>query len=192
MTMPRGPGALGALALLALVLSVVKHLAGGDLPLRLDGMKPRYLMNLNPRDPGPQRAQEFARHADTRHIRYDIDPGLGVDAATLNREVRRITPAAGARSRDANPVFAELKGKIRVPLMTIHETADFRVPFRLQQDYRRRAEAAGSGHLLVQRAMRWPAHCSFDGAMRQQAFDDLVAWMERGWCRRATTCSATS
>jgi hypothetical protein len=160
--------------------SVVKHLSGGDVPLRLDGMKPRYIMNLNPRDPGPARAQEFSRHADTRGIVYDIDPGLGLDAATLNREIRRVTPAPGARSRDANPVFAELTGKIRVPLMTIHETADFRVPFRLEQSYRRRAQAAGTGHLLVQRAVRWAGHCSFDGVAREQAFGDLVAWMERG------------
>jgi prolyl oligopeptidase family protein len=160
--------------------SVVKHLSGGDVPLRLDGMMPRYIMNLNPRDPGPARAQEFSRHADTRGIVYDIDPGLGLDAATLNREIRRIAPAPGARSRDANPVFAELTGKIRVPLMTLHETADFRVPFRLEQSYRRRAQAAGTGHLLVQRAVRWAGHCSFDGVAREQAFGDLVAWMERG------------
>ena len=160
--------------------SVVKHLAGGDLPFRLEGMKQAYTRNIVPRHPGPWRVQEFTRHADTRSIRYDIDPGLGLDAATLNREVRRIMPAPGARSRETNPVFAELTGQIRVPLMTIHETADFRVPFRLQQNYRRRAVAAGRGHLLVQRASRWPGHCVFDSAMREQAFDDLVTWMERG------------
>ena len=111
---------------------------------------------------------------------YEIDPGLGVDAATLNRDIRRYTPAPGARSRDANPVFAELTGKIAVPVMAVHETADFRVPFRLQQNYRRRVQAAGRGHLLVQRAVRWAGHCSFDGTVREHAFDDLVAWIERG------------
>src|SRR5262249_5768042 len=35
--------------------SVIKHLSGGDLPLRLEGMKQRYVQNLNPRDPGPDR-----------------------------------------------------------------------------------------------------------------------------------------
>jgi hypothetical protein len=175
--------------------SVVKHMAGGDLPLRLKGLKARYLLNLNSRDPGPLRAQEFARHADTRHIRYAIDPGLGLDDETLNREIRRVTPAPGARSRETNPVFAELTGKIRVPVMTIHETADLRVPFRLQQGYRRRTLAAGTGHLLVQRAVRWAGHGAFDGVVRERAVGDLIAWMERGvveWCRRATTSSATS
>ena len=160
--------------------SVVKHLMGGELPLRLEGMRQRYIMNLNSRDPGPERARELARHASTTHFRYDIDPGLGLTADELNRGIRRITPAPGARSREGNPVFAELTGKIRVPLMTIHETADFRVPFRLQQDYRRRTLAAGTSHLLVQRAVRWAGHCAFDGTVRERAFDDLVEWIERG------------
>jgi pimeloyl-ACP methyl ester carboxylesterase len=108
------------------------------------------------------------------------DAGLGVDAETLNRDIRRISPAPGARSRQANPVFAELTGQIKVPVMAIHETEDFRVPFRLQQNYRRRVDAAGAGSLLVQRAVRWAGHCSFDGTVRERAFDDLVAWMERG------------
>ena len=160
--------------------SVVKHLMGGELPLRREGMRQRYIMNLNSRDPGPDRAQEFARHASTAHIRYGIDPGLSVTEDELNRGIRRITPAPGARSRDGNPVFAELTGRIRVPLLTIHETGDFRVPFRLQQDYRRRTVAAGTSHLLVQRAVRWAGHCAFDGTVRERAFDDLVGWIERG------------
>ena len=159
--------------------SVVKYLAGGEVPLRIEGMKQRYFLNLSPRDPGLRGAREFARHADTRKIHYEID-GEGVDTAVFNRDVRRIAPAPGARSSEANPVFAEMTGKIRVPLMTIHETADFRVPFRLEQDYRRRAQAAGTAHLLVQRAVRAAGHCGFDGAVRARAFDDLVAWMERG------------
>jgi hypothetical protein len=69
--------------------SVIKHLSGGDVPLRPEGLLERYVRNLNPRDPGPAYAREFARHADTRHIRYEIDPGLGVDATTLNREIPR-------------------------------------------------------------------------------------------------------
>jgi hypothetical protein len=160
--------------------NVVMHLAGGDLPLRLEGMKLRYVQNLNPSDPGPNRAQEFARHADTRHIRYDIDPGYGVDAVKLNASMPRITPASGARSREANPVFAEFTGRVRAPLMTIHETGDFRVPFRLEQDYRRRVNAAGYAHLLIQRAIRWAGHCGFESAIRDRAFEDLVQWMERG------------
>jgi len=160
--------------------SVVKHLSGGDVPFRLEGLAQRYVQDLNPRDPGPGHAREFARHSDTRHIRYDIDPGFGVDAETLNREISRVIPEPGTRSYDANPVFAELTGNIRVPVMAIHETGDFRVPFRMEQDYRRRTENAGTSRLLVQRAVRLPGHCGIEAAVREQAFDDLVAWIENG------------
>ena len=160
--------------------SVVKQLSGGDLPLRLDGLVERYVQDLNPRDPGPAHAREFARHADTRHIVYDIDPGLGVDAATLNREIPRVAPAPGARSYEINPVFAELTGRIRVPVMSLHEIADFRVPFRLEQDYRQRTLAAGTAQLLVQRAVRQPGHCGIADEVREAAFDDLVLWIEEG------------
>ena len=53
--------------------SVVKYLAGGEVPLRIEGMKQRYFLNLSPRDPGLRGAREFARHADTRKIHYEID-----------------------------------------------------------------------------------------------------------------------
>jgi hypothetical protein len=160
--------------------SVVKHLSGGDLPRRLEGLQERYVLDLNPRDPGPAHSREFARHADTRGISYDIDPGLGVDAATLNREIPRVVPMPGARSYEANPVFAELTGKIRVPVMSLHETGDFRAPFRLEQDYRQRTEKAGTAQLLVQRAVRQAGHCGIAEAVRQAAFDDLVAWIDEG------------
>jgi hypothetical protein len=160
--------------------SVVKHLSGGDVAMRLEGLARRYVLNLNPRVPGPQSAAEFARHGDTRHIRYAIDPGLGVDADTLNREIRRIEAPPGARSRSVNPVFAELTGRLQAPLLTLHETADFRVPLAIEQNYRRRVDAAGSGSRLVQRAVAGAGHCAIDGRLREQAFDDLLAWMETG------------
>ena len=160
--------------------SVVKHLSGGDLPLRAEGLLLRWLANLNPLDPGPRGSREFSRHADTRHIKYDIDDGMGLDAATLNRDIRRVAAPQDARSGAANPVFAPFTGRITVPLMTVHETGDFRVPFRLQQDYRRRTLASGTAHLLVQRAQRKAGHCGLNADIRHQAFDDLVAWIERG------------
>jgi pimeloyl-ACP methyl ester carboxylesterase len=166
--------------------SVVKYLmgadqAGNDLPMRLQGLKRRYLLNLNyrPRDvensPNPG-----SRAARTAHIRYRIDPGLGLSEDELNVRVRRIHPAKDARSPSANPVYAERTGRLTVPLLTLHETGDAWVPLSLEQSYRRRSIAAGTDHLLVQRVMRAGSHCGFDGDMREQAFDDLVAWIERG------------
>jgi pimeloyl-ACP methyl ester carboxylesterase len=166
--------------------SVVKYLMGADLrgndlPLRLQGLRPRYLLNMNHRHSDvEQEPTPGGRAASTVHVRYRIDPGLGLTEDELNARVRRLRPAKGARSPSADPVYAERTGRITVPLLTLHETGDAWVPLSLEQAYRRRTIAAGTDHLLVQRVIRAPSHCGFYGETREQAFDDLVAWMERG------------
>jgi pimeloyl-ACP methyl ester carboxylesterase len=166
--------------------SVVKFLmgadrAGNDLPLRLQGLQARYLLNImhRPRavenEPNPG-----LRAASTAHIKYRIDPGLGLTEEELNARVRRIHPVKGARSPSANPVYAERTGRLTAPLLTLHETGDAWVPLSLEQSYRRRTMVAGTDHLLVQRVVRAPSHCGVDGSTRRQAFDDLVVWIERG------------
>jgi len=165
--------------------SVVKYLmgadaAGHDLPLRPQGLSRRYLLNMTYRHPDVE--QETAvggRAASTAHVRYRIDPGLGLTAEQMNARVRRLHPAKDARSAAVNPVYAERTGRLTVPLITLHESGDAWVPLSLEQSYRRRTIAAGTEHLLVQRVMRAPSHCAF-GEMRERAFDDLVAWIERG------------
>ena len=166
--------------------SVVKYLMGADLsghdlPLRLKGLRSRYLLNMIHRHPDvEQEPMPGGRAASTVQVRYRIDPGLGLTEEDLNKRVRRIHPAKDARSPSANPVYAERTGRLTVPLMTLHETGDAWVPLSLEQAYRRRTIAAGTDHLLVQRVVRAPSHCGFYGETREQAFDDLVAWMERG------------
>jgi dienelactone hydrolase len=166
--------------------SVVKYLmgadqAGHDLPLRLQGLQRRYLLNMIHRDPDVEKEpRPGGRAGSTVHVRYRIDAGLGLSEDELNARVRRLRPAKDGRSPSANPVYAERTGRLTVPLITLHETGDAWVPLSLEQSYRRRTIAAGTDHLLVQRVMRAPSHCGFDGEMREQAFDDLVAWIERG------------
>jgi len=166
--------------------SVVKYLMGADLsghdlPLRLKGLRSRYLLNMIHRHPDvEQEPMPGGRAASTAQVRYRIDPGLGLTEEDLNKRVRRFHPAKDARSPSANPVYAERTGRLTVPLMTLHETGDAWVPLSLEQAYRRRTIAAGTDHLLVQRVVRAPSHCGFYGETREQAFDDLVAWIERG------------
>jgi pimeloyl-ACP methyl ester carboxylesterase len=166
--------------------SVVKYLmgadgAGNDLPLREKGLSARYLLNImhRPKDlenePNPG-----LRAASTAHVKYRIDPGLGLTSDEINARVRRIHPVKDARSPAVNPVYAERTGRLTVPLLTLHETGDAWVPLSLEQSYKRRTVAAGTDHLLVQRVVRAASHCGVDGDTRRQAFDDLVAWIERG------------
>jgi hypothetical protein len=161
--------------------SVIKYLSGGDLAERIPGLLGnRYIANLGPHlEPSRVPAGMPIRRAiDTRHVQFHIDPGLGITDDELNANVRRFTPAAGARSRDVNPVFADLSGQLSAPLLTIHTTGDAWVPMRLEQNYRRKVIDAGAEHLLVQRATRHAGHCDFSTGERRQAFNDLVTWIE--------------
>ena len=160
--------------------SVVKYLMGGDLPFREQGLAARYTANLGFRRAPALATAPPSRAVSTRYIWYQIDEGLGVTEYDLNQNIRRYDPAPGSRSTAENPVFADFSGRITVPVLSIHTTGDAFVPFSLEQSYRRKALAVGTADLLVQRAIRRPNHCQFEVAERAQAFDDLVAWLERG------------
>src|SRR4029077_19608199 len=96
---------------------------GNDLPLRLQGLKSRYLLNMVHRQSDvEQEPTPGSRAASTVHIRYRIDPGLGLSEDELNARVRRLRPAKGARSPNTDPVYAERTGRLTVPLLTLHET----------------------------------------------------------------------
>jgi pimeloyl-ACP methyl ester carboxylesterase len=100
---------------------------------------------MNHRQPDvEQEPTPGARAASTAHVRYRIDPGLGLTEDDLNARVRRLPPAKGARSLSTDPVYAERTGRITVPLLTLHETGDAWVPLSLEQAYRRRTIAAST------------------------------------------------
>jgi Prolyl oligopeptidase family len=162
--------------------SVVKYLTGGDLAFREQGLAMFYTRDLSLfGDPANAPPGAPARRAlSTRDIAFQIDPGLGVSSAELNAGVRRVDPAPGARSPGADPVFADFTGQITVPVLSLHNTGDAFVPFKFEQDYRRKTLAAGTADLLVQRAVRRAGHCNFTTDERNLAFDDLVAWLEQG------------
>jgi hypothetical protein len=50
----------------------------------------------------------------------------------------------------------------------------------MQQIYHDRAEAKGSGRMLVQRAIRGTGHCEFTIAEQVAAFDSLALWEQTG------------
>jgi len=75
----------------------------------------------------------------------------------------RIDPASSG-SLKSSAIFASR----REPIVGRRRPIASGRTLSLEQSYRRRTIAAGTSHLLVQRVMR------------ERAFDDLVAWIERG------------
>jgi pimeloyl-ACP methyl ester carboxylesterase len=158
----------------------IMHLSGGPRPYFFEGFAANYNFNFVILVNAVATAGPSNAAADNVSTRYVIGEGHGVTSDELNREVPRV--AANSLYRDASqyPEFADPTGAIEVPLLTLHNTGDLFVPISLEQSYRRIVDAAGSGDLLVQRAIRREGHCNFSDQERIRAFDDLVAWVERG------------
>jgi hypothetical protein len=126
-------------------------------------------------------ARTLAARAGTNvGVVYHIGPAFGLSDQQLNSGVYRLAADPSVRNAETHPAYAPFTGKISVPLLTLHTTGDAFVPFALEQDYRRTVDAAGRGDLLVQRAIRRPDHCQFTDAELNQAWDDLVGWVEHG------------
>ena len=163
---------------------VISRWLGPELAGLEAGLAATWTMNLQP--PlffpldGNHGLTPAVRSLDTRGLRFTIAPEFGLSDDELNAAVRRYRPAADGRNAGAIPAFAEFSGRLSAPVLSIHTTGDAFVPFRLEQDYLRRAVAAGRADLLVQRAIRRPSHCAIRNAEYTAAFRDLVGWVEQG------------
>jgi hypothetical protein len=162
--------------------SIQIQLSGGPRPFAVQGLEPRFLANVTTSAGAlAGNTTPLSRAIGTTHIKYAIGPGLGLTSEAVDSRVRRKTPDAAVRS--AGGPYDELvpfDGAIERPLMSIHGTGDLFVPIHLQQILKRAVVAAGKQDLLAQRIMRIPGHCQFSEAETTKAFDDLVAWVERG------------
>ncbi|ANZ39590.1 hypothetical protein BBK82_29625 [Lentzea guizhouensis] len=119
-------------------------------------------------DPG-----RLATNLGTRY-----QPNTPVD---LNRETQRVAPRDW-RSR-LSPALTEIPkiaGRPRVPVLSLHGLGDLFVPFSMEQDYRADVARNGQSRWLVQRAIRTVDHCEFSPAEVGTAWNDLVAWADRG------------
>jgi pimeloyl-ACP methyl ester carboxylesterase len=107
---------------------------------------------------------------------YEPDEPVAIDD-----EVRRVEPqdARARRSQRLGPI-ATIDGRIRVPVLSLHDLGDLFVPFSMEQYYAEDVAKQGRSELLVQRAIRAVGHCEFSEAEITTAFDDLVAWVEDG------------
>jgi pimeloyl-ACP methyl ester carboxylesterase len=160
--------------------SVEINISGGPRPFALEGLSSRFLANIS----GGALAGSTtpsSRAVTNAHIKYTVDPELGLSSDKLNAAVRR--KAADNEIRNANGPYDELvpfDGRIERPVLTMHGTGDLYVPIHLQQILNRAVVAARKQDLLVQRVYRIPGHCGFSVAEQSKAFDDLVKWVREG------------
>jgi len=162
--------------------SVEIQISGGPRPFAMEGLASRFLANMSTSHAALTGSTTPTNRAlTTSHIKYGIDPGLGLTADELNARVRR--KAADPEMRNPNGPYEEVvpfDGKIARPVLTMHGTGDLFVPVFLQQALKRAVIASGNERWLVQRLYRIGAHCQFSQAEQIRAFDDLVKWVRQG------------
>jgi hypothetical protein len=71
-------------------------------------------------------------------------------------------------------------GRIRVPVLTVHTTADGLVVSPHEAAYRDAVRRAGRARLLEQLYVDRPGHCSFTDAETLAALDVLLEHLDRG------------
>lgn len=158
---------------------IIENLSGGDRPVYDQGfVGPNggdFAFNFGSAVAGPGR-----ENFDIVY-QFDTDPALSLEEQQFNNTVLRLT--ASTQDRDRNGIFNQatsspaLTAKFKIPVLTLHTLGELFVPFHMEQVYARRAIAAGTDDLLVQRAIRSRAHCEFLPAELTTAFDDLVNWV---------------
>lgn len=122
---------------------------------------------------------------DTNRFVYHLDATVGAQSAeevAFNASIQKVTAVADANRlrTDGLRWIPKVNGQFSVPVVTLHTLGDMYVPFSMQQIYRARANANGSGNLLVQRAIRAPSHCDFTIAEQVDAFNAMVTWEQGG------------
>jgi pimeloyl-ACP methyl ester carboxylesterase len=160
--------------------SVQIEISGGMRPFAMEGLESRFLANISGGAlAGSTTPSNLA--VDTRGFTYDVEPGLGITAATIEQRARRKSGDPAFRG-PAGP-YEELRsfdGGIERPLLSMHGTGDLFVPIFLQRWLKDAVHAAGRADLLIQRVYRIPGHCGFSQPEMIRAFDDLVAWVTTG------------
>jgi pimeloyl-ACP methyl ester carboxylesterase len=120
----------------------------------------------------------------TRDIvfQFDADPAISADEQAYNASIFRVQGSSEANRlrRDGLRWIPKTNAQIKVPVVTIHTLGDMYVPFKMEQIYKRRADALGTSNLLVQRAIRGISHCDFTIAEQVSAFEAMVKWEQQG------------
>ncbi len=157
--------------------NAIEELTGGPRAFFREGFLVNYTLNFGLLLQAVAQPQIINAVGENQRTRYTIGEGFGVTGDDINGDIVRIAANPAFRDPATYPEFADFTGKIQRPLLTIHGTGDVFVPISLEQSYRRIVDDAGTGDLLVQRAIRRAGHCTFSQEERIAAFEDLVKWV---------------
>jgi hypothetical protein len=117
-----------------------------------------------------------------RIYQLDHDLRLTREELVFNRDILRVRA-----DPNANPSrFIELEtipkttGNLHVKTISLHTLGDLFVPFSMEQIYAERTHLWGQQDKFVARAIRAAQHCEFSVPEQEQAFADMLKWVDAG------------
>lgn len=121
--------------------------------------------------------QKSADNGEVQALYQSAGLDLNADVAAINATQRISPDVAAARYLEKNVVYT---GNLHVPLLTMHTTSDFLVPFQHEQAFATGVTGAKRTALLRQLFVHRPGHCAFTGAETATALDVLLARLDSG------------
>lgn len=146
---------------------------------------------------------------DTRNmvLQIDSDPALSAEETLLNDTLLRVAPVPDANRlrRDGLRWIPKVNGQFSIPVVSLHTLGDMYVPFSMQQIYKRRADANGSGAgwcsvpsvppaIAISRwPNRWrPSTTWWRGSRTARGPRGTRCWMRRPWPIRPMAAASRS
>ena len=121
---------------------------------------------------------------DTNSIVYQFDdnPLLSIDEYAFNASIVRATEETDANRLRSDGLrwIPVVNGQFKIPVVSLHTLGDMYVPFKMEQVYRKRADAGTGKDWLVQRTVRGVAHCDFTAAEQVAALKAMLDWEQKG------------
>lgn len=121
--------------------------------------------------------RKSADEAEVRALYRAAGLDLGADLAAINAAPRIRPDRPAARYLERNVVF---NGNLHVPLLTMHTTSDFLVPFQHEQAFAAAVAGAKRSALLRQLFVHRPGHCAFTAAETLTALNALLDRLKTG------------
>jgi pimeloyl-ACP methyl ester carboxylesterase len=162
--------------------AIAMNLTGGQRPL-FDvawASYKNFLFDRMPIDPSYVVAAGNVVNNTDSVYQFDGDMrSLSEEEQAFNDSIFRITAHPSSKQKGLTGV-PKVEGTHQIPMVSLHDIGDLYVPFHMQQLHAKRAKEHGNADLLVTRAIRGVGHCDFTAQEQQEAFDDLVLWVEEG------------
>jgi len=165
---------------------IMMNLTGGKRPMFDQGFSGPYLGTVWGTFGGDGTVSGILNKVgtDTNAIVYQFDenPLLSIDEYAFNASIVRATEETDANRLRSDGLrwIPVVNGQFKIPVVSLHTLGDMYVPFKMEQVYRKRADAGTGKPWLVQRAVRGVAHCDFTSAEQVAALKAMLDWEQKG------------